>query len=592
LAPTLSLLIFRLNSLKKMNPSMDLPIGSEVVEMEALVDLLTGRCAGAVNDDSVEDAVSKLLSRSRPCPTTTPTPPPAAATSLQSAIIQDMGNYDEEEDQVLATEMPSDYARDMHRRHLAENQGHPLHATSDDLQLALNNIPLGLIGARLMQTFGDGPNPQPDAVSACLQGTRQLLHMAIKDARALRRKMKLAYLRAKSQLTGRDHVKIYNKSKRNATVQPLADAVDQTVFAHGAVDTELQFQAVGGFHKISYDPPCGFDEEQLDKLFPEEMYGMFYVCDASNLFFRRILTAISAYRKWKSLHKAATESSDKKQVLKKQISSSGYISSIDTVTIPDQDANHDEDDAVVDESANIETDQQPHNWGGYLHGRLSQFDARTEKMKDDWYLRFSEVRRGSFLPHTCLNQEEKLWEKFRKQHQRKGRINHALTTWEALPAQHVQFLHWLGFQPRSALPLPNEATTHALAFLAYDFYGKIVEKAVLLRCLKDGESAQRNSTRDGRLILELQTNEQLSKEDIEAAMNDSTVASKPLYHATSSQLQNNEAAQLYFGPGFEGRIEEELDQYVHSYSQGFFCKKDSFRNFSSPSSSQFRSELF
>jgi hypothetical protein len=38
------------------------------------------------------------------------------------------------------------------------------------------------------------------------------------------------------------------------------------------------------------------------------------------------------------------------------------------------------------------------------------------------------------------------------------------------------FLHWVGFDPTSALSPPNEETTQALAFLAHDFFGKIVEK--------------------------------------------------------------------------------------------------------------------
>jgi hypothetical protein len=37
-------------------------------------------------------------------------------------------------------------------------------------------------------------------------------------------------------------------------------------------------------------------------------------------------------------------------------------------------------------------------------------------------------------------------------------------------------LHWVGFDLASALSPPNEPTTQALGFLAYDFVGKIVEK--------------------------------------------------------------------------------------------------------------------
>jgi hypothetical protein len=308
-----------------------------------------------------------------------------------------------------------------------------------------------------MQTFGDGPIPKPDAVSTTLAGTRQLLHMAIKDARALRRKMKLAFLQAKSQVTGRDQVKIHNRNrtKRTSTSTMTISETDEKTNhpTPSSVDAELQFQAFGGISKISYDPPCGFDEEQIEKLFPEEMY---------------------AYRRWKSMHKAATDNSnsnvlDKKQILKGS-SSDATIDGDLPASIEGQDVENDEDDVAV------EVENDPKDWGGYLQSRLSQFDARTEQMKDDFYLKFSEVRRGSFLPPSFLNQDEKIWEKLRKENRPRGRLNLTLSTWETLPAQHVPFLHWLGFSPRSALPLPSEVTTQALAFLAYDFFGKIVEK--------------------------------------------------------------------------------------------------------------------
>ena len=86
--------------------------------------------------------------------------------------------------------------------------------------------------------------------------------------------------------------------------------------------------------------------------------------------------------------------------------------------------------------------------------------------------------------------------------------------------------------------------------------------------MKDSETTHRTTTKDGRIILELQADEQLTKEDIELAMNDSTLASKPLYRASGDIGRSLEAAQLYFGPGFEDRLEVELDQYVYYY---FLC---------------------
>ena len=425
-------------------------------DMEALVNLMSGRCTGAVNDDSVEDAIARLLSRSLP-PTTTTTA--TTATTLpkpsqpdkgrRSVIVQDMGYYDEDEDHTPSRPQDIRPPSSSEPKTMVESQA----ANNVDW----DNVPLGNIGSKLMQTFGDGPDPRVEAVSVALSGTRRLLHLAIKDARALRRKMKLAFLRAKSLVTGRDHIKIHNKNKRNSTFLEIREdsAADPVAAAAVVVDTELLFQAsFGGISKLSFDPPCGFDDEQLDKLFPEEMY---------------------TYRKWKRMHKAATENSTdgKKQM---DVQRTAATSIEDPEDIEEED--DDEDVVVISPGNHTKTHEQqlPDTWGGYVQSRLSQFDARTEQMKDDWYLQFSEVRRGSFLPTQCMNQEEKMWEQIRKDNKPRGRLQFDLSTWETLPAQHVKFLHWLGFQPRSALPLPNEATTHALAFLAYDFFGKIVEK--------------------------------------------------------------------------------------------------------------------
>ena len=56
------------------------------------------------------------------------------------------------------------------------------------------------------------------------------------------------------------------------------------------------------------------------------------------------------------------------------------------------------------------------------------------------------------------------------------RLAAARASWSALPPASIIFLHWIGFDPRSALSPPNEETTQALGFLAYDLFGKIVEK--------------------------------------------------------------------------------------------------------------------
>jgi hypothetical protein len=97
--------------------------------------------------------------------------------------------------------------------------------------------------------------------------------------------------------------------------------------------------------------------------------------------------------------------------------------------------------------------------------------------------------------------------------------------------------------------------TEALAFLAYDFMGRIIEKAIYLRNIE-----KKNG--DKNLLLELQDGEQLEAEDIEKAINDSTIRPVPLY----SSLENDDfssmpiAASLYFGPRFEDRLEMEMEE--------------------------------
>jgi hypothetical protein len=210
-----------------------------------------------------------------------------------------------------------------------------------------------------------------------------------------------------------------------------------------------------------------------------------------------------------------------------------------------------------------EQDSSQDVMGGHLHQRMAQFDARTHSMKQDWYLAFSEVRTGSFISKMGSSKEDRQWDKDRKggkRGRRAGRRQEDVVTWESLPAPHVQFLHWVGFDPRSALPPPKETTTEALAFLGYDFMGKIVEKAIFLRCL-EGETMRRGLKNEGEtMILQMKGGEQLTKEDINAALQDSTVVPKPLYTTSEHMLNDANATQLYFGPGFEERIEMEMDQ--------------------------------
>ena len=134
----------------------------------------------------------------------------------------------------------------------------------------------------------------------------------------------------------------------------------------------------------------------------------------------------------------------------------------------------------------------------------------------------------------------------------------------------------MGFDLTSSIPPPNEATANALAFLAYDFLGKVVEKAIFLRRLAQREKIRAGKGRgnvkgedgdgdddDGDdFLLELKGTDQLTMEDIDRSLNDSTIVSEPLYGATNSSLGGTGGSkpQLYFGPGFEERLEMEIEE--------------------------------
>jgi len=202
------------------------------------------------------------------------------------------------------------------------------------------------------------------------------------------------------------------------------------------LDPDLLYRAIGGgMDSMAFDIKVGFDEQQLKKLFPEEM---------------------TAYRRWNQMHKSFKKKDDNEQTNK--------------------DKNTDTTDSSDSESSAAPSPK----WGGHLQTRLQQFDVRTQTMRQRWYMAFAEVRRGSFLSKTPSSIENSRWKAKRKLAGKDksggGRGKIKVGTWESLPASHVQFLHWVGFDPRSSLPPPCVNTAEALAFLGYDFMGKIVEK--------------------------------------------------------------------------------------------------------------------
>ena len=389
----------------------------------------------------------------------------------------------------------------------------------------------------MMTTFGDGRAPRPAAVAAALQGARLWLQTAIRDARTLRRRQRQVYRAAKDSL------------KADRPQKPALQS---------EWSNEILYRAGAGYDQLAYDPKCGFRTEDLRQLFPE---------------------AMNAYERWNQMHAETAESDNKG----------------DDDNDNDDNNNKEEDDEEESKTpATTPIKGISSEEGGHLQERAAQFDLRTDKMQSAWYLKYATLRQGSFLPRSsrASNPSDADWDRARQEHQQQGsgggggfgtgrpKNNSSATnnsgSWAHMPAPTVRFLHWVGFEPQSVLPPPTDETTHALAFLGYDFFGRIVEKAILLR-----KNAQRGTTRTTMgqanndddddddeaavLLLELEEGEQLEEDDIARAMEDPEIKPVPLYSADSSKNKKaGTTTQLYFGPGFENRLEMELEEMLAS----------------------------
>mmetsp|Transcript_24055 Transcript_24055/g.43492 ORF Transcript_24055/g.43492 Transcript_24055/m.43492 type:complete len:466 (-) Transcript_24055:25-1422(-) len=432
-------------------------------QLESVLSLIMDRTKGKASNELIETAVAGLISQKKgPLESVVPTHHHHTAPAT-NAVQQDEDDYDNEDDDdepsKQASHASSSAASAVLNKDPVQWTGEK--ATLESLQKQqkeedakekkasatsaaerfyqewddLDSIPLGTAGARMMVTFGDGRKPKAEAVSVALLGARVMMQNALKDARGLRRQMKRDYNKAKAAL--------------NINARPKAHQYDPDY----EMDPNMMYRVLEGYDKLAYEPKCGFDVAQLEILFPEEM---------------------NAYKRWKDMHKAYEKSKDTEEGANSPKRGDEKAGDADA----DADENDDEADSSKKEKGQQDDDEVL--VGGHLDERLAQFDARTQKMKEDWYMAFAEVRQGSFL-QKAHTQEDRQWDKARKKI-RQGKRNHLRTSWETLPATSIQFLHWLGFDQRSALQPPNEATTQALAFLGYDFMGKIVEKVRVHCC--------------------------------------------------------------------------------------------------------------
>jgi hypothetical protein len=90
----------------------------------------------------------------------------------------------------------------------------------------------------------------------------------------------------------------------------------------------------------------------------------------------------------------------------------------------------------------------------------------------------------------------------------------------------------------------------------------VLPKAVSLRLKCDGRkdaSLKPHRSRSDSPLLELTGGDQLEKENIEQALDEVDLNS--LYSSSNIELgKSAKVTQLYFGPGFENRLELEMDE--------------------------------
>jgi len=542
--------------------------------MEGVLELLNGRMEGQISTTQVESAVSDLLAtigarknareaKDTPKDESSNDGAKKKAAAVRcinqsknaSSIKEDEGNYDDSSDDDeepkkkkarIAEDKNSDNEKE---KDAAIPSGF---ADMEEYDDAISLIPIGKEAAKMMTTFGDGPHPLPDPLELALMGTRKALQVSIMDARKVRRRLQKEYREAQALIT-KYNVNKYKKSdKQNPTVAAAAAWASEQQQqqsevpseSHGdsdgdsgnesdkneasapskkqntrelpapadSIDPRLVYRALAeGTDKLSYAHKCGFHMEELAHLYPEEM---------------------RAYHRWNEMHEEYSESK----------ADEGGIN--DDSNDNNKDGETSNPDRAIDDVDNELV-------GGHLRERAANFDYRTDKMKNDWYVEYAKVRQGSFLPSSRRVRRSKAeieWDRLRKL--KKGR--HAAGEWENISGRAVRFLHWLGFDPPNLYP-PDEETTQALAFLAYDRLGRIVEKAIFLRNENDEKA---------RSLWELPPGDQLTARDIERALDDPDIKPATVYGTEDSKSASS--IQLYFGPGWEDRLELEMEEMIAS----------------------------
>lgn len=270
----------------------EMPNGTLDGQVEDLLSLVLARTRGEVGNDAVENALDDLVANHTSTSSGGAKDKTTGRTRKQpnkDVIIPDEDNYDDdsEDDTKKISATTSSNKTKPTSKKVANKKN------KREREEALENIPLGKMGERMLITFGDGSCPNLEVVSTALLGTRATLQRSILDARALRRYVYINCLYvfvivSIILLTFYLYLLYYYRKLKDNWHQARAAATmhrgtyasnyemkKTTVGVNGSyavVDSELSFRALdGNGDGIRYDVSCGFDVPQLETLFPEEM---------------------------------------------------------------------------------------------------------------------------------------------------------------------------------------------------------------------------------------------------------------------------------------------------------------------------------
>ena len=205
-------------------------------QMQEVLAVMRARTRGEATDKEVETAVARVLSHQNNGGGTA-SKKNGTASLPATHVVADTEDYDQLDDN--SSKPPA-----KKKPRVANDTADPAADSQSPAYLqALDEIPLGRQGADMLTSFGDGPVPDPQTVSAALLGARKCLQIAVQDARALRRKKTELYAAAHSTMTPKKPQKPTFKEE---------------------LDPELLYRATAKYDSLSYSRKCGFDQERLD----------------------------------------------------------------------------------------------------------------------------------------------------------------------------------------------------------------------------------------------------------------------------------------------------------------------------------------